>query len=182
MLEWVGRLNRTEIIEFLLSQGADPSSSDYIPVHCRVIRAGPKAEDREMPSLIPSMRVLFQHIDINYETTEDAVEYALSGFCGTPKEFIFLQQHLYPSFYQLPKSERIELALRLTINFSPHSFEPELIRTIIGTDVLEADDINYGQSLRSAQLKLIHCAAKKIGSKSKGSANFWLCSGYAIDL
>lgn len=120
-----------------------------------------------MPSLIPSMRVMFQHIDINYDTAEDAVEYALSRFCGTAKEFIFLQQHVCPSFYQLPKSKRAELALRVTINSVPFQFEPELIRTIIGTDVLEADDINYGQSLKSSQLKLIHCAARKLGQSQR---------------
>jgi hypothetical protein len=173
-------LNRTEIIEFLLSQGADLNSSDHLSIHCREIaHKGPETGDPGimMPSLIPSMRVIFQHLEVNYETVEDAVEYALSGFCGTAEEFTFLQRHLCPSFYQLPKSKRVELALRVTIN-GPHYFEPELIRTIIGTDVLEVDDINYGESLRSAQLKLIHCAARKLGQSQRNLQIF----GHAQDM
>jgi hypothetical protein len=113
------------------------------------------------------MRVLLKHIDVNYETAEDAVEYALNDFYGTPEEFIFLQQHLCPSFYQLPKSERIELALRVTNNYTPHHFVPELIQNTIGTDVLQADDINDYQSLRSARLKLIHSTARRLGTSQR---------------
>lgn len=106
------------------------------------------------------MRVLLQRIEVNYETAEDAVEYALSGFLGTLEEFTLLQQHLCPSFYQLPKQDRIKLALRLL----PSDLEPELIRTIIGMDDLTAADINEVQPFYTTSSTLIHTIAGTVGN------------------
>ncbi|KAJ5546625.1 hypothetical protein N7494_004210 [Penicillium frequentans] len=163
LLHWVGRENRSEIIEFLLSQGVDPNSSNYIPINCRVSIKRPKPAARETPSLIPSLRVLFQHIDIQYETAQDAVEYALRAFHGTPEEFAFLQQHTCPSFYQLPKSERIKLALQVTSNWDSHNFQPELIQSIARLGTLGADGTNEDSSLECAQLKLLHHTVRAMG-------------------
>lgn len=123
----------------------------------------PKAAAQQTSSLIPSLRVLFQHIDVHYETAEEAVEYALSRFTGTSEEFAFLQQHICPSFYQLPKSERIELALRVTTNWASYTFQPELIQSIARLGTLEADGINEDSSLESAQLRLIHHTVRAMG-------------------
>lgn len=110
--------------------------------------------------MLASMRVLLQRIEANYETAEDAVEYALSGFLGTPEEFTLLQQHFCPSFYQLQKRDRIQLALRIL----PSHFGPELIRTIIGMDDLTAADINEVQSSRATSRTLIHSTASCVGN------------------
>lgn len=114
--------------------------------------------------MIASMRVLLQYIDVTYETAEDAVEYALSDFVGTPQEFTLLQQHYCPSFYQLSKRVRIKLAIQIIHNHLSSYFEPELIRTIIGMDDLAAADINGIHPSCTIQSTLIHIIARKTGT------------------
>ncbi|OJJ55021.1 hypothetical protein ASPSYDRAFT_439518 [Aspergillus sydowii CBS 593.65] len=162
LLHFVGRKNRKEIIELLLSEGADPNSSDRLPVCSRVVPTSDRTRERETPSVLASMRVLLQRIEVNYETAEDAVEYVLSDFLGTPEEFTVLQQHFCPSFYQLPKLDRIKLALRVVHEyFLPH-LEPGLIRTIIGMDDLAAIDINEIH-FSWTTTTLIHSTAFRVG-------------------
>lgn len=122
--------------------------------------------DREgdIPSVLASMRVLLQYIDVAYDTAEDAVEYALSDFHGTVQEFTLLQQHFCPSFYQLPKRDRIQLALRIVNGSFWSHFEAELIRTIIGIEDLAAAGINEIPFSWTTPSTLIHSTASKIGN------------------
>ena len=109
------------------------------------------------------MRVLLQRIEVNYESAEDAVEYALSGFLGTLEEFTLLQQHFCPSFYQLPKRDQIKLALQIFSGCLPSHFGPELIRSIVGMDDLVAADINEVQSFWTISSTLVHTTAQQVG-------------------
>lgn len=164
ILQCVGRTNRKEMVEFLLSQGADPNSSDRLPLCSAVVPGVERAGKMETQSVIEAMHLLLQHIDVNYETAEDAVEHALRWFLGTPEEFTLLQQHICPSFNQLPKQARIRLALPIVNQRFWFHFQAELIRTIIGMDDLAAADINNDIHFSwTKSSTLIHAVAGKIG-------------------
>jgi hypothetical protein len=105
------------------------------------------------------MRVLFRHIDMSYESAEEAAISVLGRFLGTPEEFVFLQQHFCPSFYQLSKQIRIKVALYIGAFYISSCFVPELIRVIMGMDALETNDFKF-QEMDST---LIHCAARGMG-------------------
>lgn len=129
-----------------------------------------------MESLIPSMRVMFRHIDLSYQSEEWAVS-VLSEFRGTPEEFSFLQQHICPSFYQLSKQIRLRVALGITsgspVLWAFRERIPEVVRTVLKMDILEPDDIKFSQEMDST---LIHSVAEKIGTcqgifQSLGSAH-----------
>ncbi|KAJ5316921.1 hypothetical protein N7508_001429 [Penicillium antarcticum] len=145
LLEWVTRRNRNKIIAFLLDQGTDPNSLFDPPFWSKVSYDGTEIK---MESLIPSMRVLFRHIDISYKSDEEA---AISHVC--------------PSFYRLPKRIRIRVALRIGAFYIHNWSIPELFRVILGTDVLEPNDFKFCQELDST---LIHCAARGRGVSERG--------------
>jgi hypothetical protein len=148
------------MIAFLLDQGTDPNSLFDPPLWSVVSYA----KTEKVESLIPSMRVLFRHIDISYESDEEAAISVLGRFHGTPEEFLFLQQHVCPSFYRLPKRIRIRVALRIGAFYIQNWSVPELFRVILGTDVLEPNDFKFDQELGST---LIHCAARGMGASER---------------
>jgi hypothetical protein len=57
------------MISFLLDQGADLNYSDHLPLNSKVQYAHTTAQ--ELESLIPSMRVIFRHIDLSYKSAEE---------------------------------------------------------------------------------------------------------------
>ncbi|CAG8162112.1 unnamed protein product [Penicillium nalgiovense] len=160
LLEWVTRRNRNEMIAFLLDQGTDPNSLFDPPLWSIVSYA----KTKKVESLIPSMRVLFRHIDISYESDEEAAISVLGRFHGTPEEFLFLQQHVCPSFYRLRKRFRIRVALRIGAFYVHNWSVPELFRVILGTHILEPNDFKFDQELGST---LIHCAARGMGASER---------------
>jgi hypothetical protein len=101
---------------------------------------------------------------MSYESAEEAVISVLGRFLGTSEEFVFLQQHFCPSFYQLSKRIRIRVALRIGAFYISSYFVPELIRVIIGMDVLEPNDFRFCQEMNST---LIHCAARGMGASER---------------
>lgn len=155
------------MISFLLDQGADPNSLEELPIftHARYSHNAVGLE-----SLVPSMCLLLRHIDVQYESAEEAAISVLGEFCGTFEEFVFLQQHFCPSFYQLSKQFRIRLALSLYTHSGSYGYPShagEIVRNIIGTDVLGVGDFNicyfieleYGYFTST----LIHFAARHLG-------------------
>jgi hypothetical protein len=151
------------MIAFLLDQGTDANTLFDPPLWSKISYA--KTEVK-VESLIPSMRVLFRHIDISYDSDEEAAISVLGRFYGTPKEFLFLQQHVCPSFYRLPKRIRIKVALRIGAFYSSDWSVPELFRVILGADVLEPNDLSPCQESDST---LIHCAARGMGASERDS-------------
>lgn len=149
------------MISFLLDQGADLECSDYLPFGS-ILHHLPTTE-YELESLVPSMRVIFRHIDLSYQSEEWAVS-VLSRFLGTPEEFSFLQQHICPSFYQLPKQIRLRVGLGIARTIRHWSIDvstPNVIRIVLKTDILEPDDFKFCQELNST---LIHSTAAHIGA------------------
>lgn len=117
-----------------------------------------------MESLNPSIRLLFRHIDTIYESDEEAAISVLGRFRGRPEEFLFLQQHICPSFYLLPKQMRIRVALSIGAFYVSDWSVPELFQVILGTDVLEPNDFKFCQEFDST---LIHCAARGMGASER---------------
>lgn len=136
--------------------------SKYLPFDSRLYY--PLTTGYELESLVPSMRVMFRHIDLSYQSEKWAV-CVLSEFRGTPEEFSFLQQHICPSFYQLSKQIRLRVALSITSGLPAlwgiSERIPEAVRTVLKTDILEPDDFKFSQELSST---LIHSTAERIGA------------------
>lgn len=149
------------MIAFLLDQGTDANSLFDPPLWSKIVYAKTEVT---VESLIPSMRVLFRHIDISYESDEEAAISVLGRFHGTPEEFLFLQQHVCPSFSRLPKRIRIKVALQIGAFYISVWSLPELFRVILGTDVLEPNDFEFCQDSNST---LIHCAARGMGASER---------------
>lgn len=159
----VDRKNRTKMISFLLDQGADPNCSGHLPLGS--IYPYPPTTKHELESLVPSMRVMFPHIDLNYQSAEEWAVSVLSKFRGTPEEFSFLQQHICPSFYQLSKQIRLRVALGITrglqVLWNIGERIQEIVRIVLKMDILEPDDFKFCQELDST---LIHSTAEHIGA------------------
>lgn len=156
----VGRENRTKMISFLLDQGADPNCSDHLPLGSF---SHYQSTALDLESLVPSMRVMFRHIDLTYQSEEEWAVSVLSKFLGTPEEFSFLQQHICPSFYQLSKKIRLRVGLSMARAVLPLLVDPstpKVIRIVLKMDILEPDDFKFCQELNST---LIHYTAKQIG-------------------
>lgn len=149
------------MIAFLLDQGTDPNSLFDPPLWSKVSYSKTEVT---VESLIPSMRVLFRHIDLSYESDEEAAISVLGRFLGTPEEFLFLQQHVCPSFYRLPKRIRIRVALRIGAFYISDCSVPELFRVILRKDILEPNDFKFCQESDST---LIHCAARGMGASER---------------
>lgn len=162
LLHMVGRKNRTKMISFLLDQGADLSCSDHLPLGSRFLYR--QITTIELESLVPSMRVMFRHIDLGYQSAEEWAVSVLSKFEGTSEEFSFLQRHVCPSFYQLSKQIRLRVALGIagcwTYRYINNS-TPEVVRIVLKMDILEPGDFKFSQEMHST---LIHSAARHIGS------------------
>jgi hypothetical protein len=85
-------------------------------------------------------------------------------FHGTAKDFLFLQQNCFPSFYQRPLSDRIEMAIDIAEWHGLCSDVPELFRTIIGQSNLESKDIQLESEVRlRRKTTLFHCVARNMG-------------------
>lgn len=150
------------MISFLLDQGADPNCSDHLPLNSKIYYR--RTSNYELESLVPSMRVMFRHIDLTYQSEEEWAVSVLSKFLGTPEEFSFLQQQICPSFYQLSKQIRLRVGLSMARVVLPPLVgpsTPKVIRIVLKMDILEPDDFKFCQELNST---LIHSTAEHIGA------------------
>lgn len=156
-------------MEFLLNEGADPFIEDY-PRRLTPLRLalwiGKLAPSNEDYPLLPYLRVLLKNSkDLVYGSPQDVVNGVLSEFYGSDEEFRFLQQHCCPWFYKMPQATRVEVAARISFDASGACHIPTLIRAILGTDPLEANELQTKcyLSMTSRETTLAHCVAKQLG-------------------
>lgn len=159
-------VDTSDMVEFLLGQGASPQGPSNLPgftaLHYLVYFGW---GGRNSPSRIPAMRALLPHLDITEDPTEKNVPRLLTIFRGHVKEFLFLQQNCCQFFYELPLSERIRVAVTAA---DTHWFllpTPELIQTIIGQNILQAETFQYECYAQHIQrmTTLVHLAARILG-------------------
>lgn len=165
----VCRDRNEKVVKFLLDQGADPSIEES-PRRLTPLRfalwMGKLAPSSELYPLLPYIRILLKHSkDLVYGSAQDVVDGVLSEFYGSDEEFRYLQQHCCPWFYQMPQSTRVEVATRISSDASGACHIPTLIRTILGTDPLKANDLQTRCYLPmfSGETTLAHCVAKQSG-------------------
>ncbi|CAI7632127.1 unnamed protein product [Penicillium discolor] len=156
-----------EMIEFLLDQGVSlQATSNYskLTVLHQLIYFGAYGGQNPQ-SRIPAMRALLPHLDITEDPTEKNALELLMFFHGPVKEFLFLQQNCYQFFYELPLSERIRVAITVADTQWFLLPTPELIETIIGQDILEAEVFQYACYSWYIQrvTTLFHIAARIMG-------------------
>ncbi|KAJ5787284.1 hypothetical protein N7457_002274 [Penicillium paradoxum] len=160
--------NRVDVLEFLLGQGADPAT----------VRTGLIVDfnlEGRFQSSIPYMRVLFRHLHITYDSTTEATNGLFRYFHGTPEDFLFLQRACFPSFYQLPLSDRIKMAIGIVGLSCFHPYMPDLFKTIIGKDVLEAKEIQLKfRSRRYPSTTIFHFVARNMGCEQEPPLPFGL--------
>lgn len=165
------------MVEFLLDQGVDPSIEGGLSILRTplrdVLRFGKQAASNKLYPLLPYLRPILRHSqDLVYGNAQEAVEGILSEFHGTSEEFIFLQQHCCPMFYQMPRWARITVSAQIIFDadFSYYAEEanntPDLIKTVLGKDTSEAQDFQTKCTLplTSKETTLVHCVAKKLGN------------------
>ena len=125
-------MNRVEVLKLLVDQGADVTESvsavSFSQFISGKIRRGNEA-------YLPLMRVMVDNLgDVIEDTPEEATEGMLASFIGSPEEFLFLQRHVCPSFYQMPRWVRVAVATRALDKTSHRPPRAETIRTILGND------------------------------------------------
>lgn len=173
----IGVDRNEHVVEFLLEQGVDPSIKGGLgmlktPLQLLLEYGRMVASNKAYP-LLPFLRPLLRHSqDLIYDNAQETVEGILSEFHGTPEEFIFLQQHCCPMFYQMPRWARITVAAQIILDApiadctEEASNAPDLIRTILGQDMSEARDLQATCTLpfASKETTLMHCVATKLGT------------------
>lgn len=167
MWQYADGQNREDVLAFLLAEGADASVTGHRPFSTPLQwLIWSKSGVNRDKSMIPSMRVLLGHSeDLIYETAEETMNGVLCDFHGTAEEFVFLQQRCCPNFYQLPFSARVALATKgASVPLDPHD-TPDLVRTILREDKLEAEGLQFITSspVNSRQITLVSCVARKMG-------------------
>ncbi|KAJ5955478.1 hypothetical protein N7501_009757 [Penicillium viridicatum] len=161
-----------EMVEFLLDQGASPqgplNSPRYTALHHLACWG---REGQNSRSRIRAMRALLPHLDITEDPTEKKVPELLMFFHGHVKDFLFLQQNCCQFFYELPQSERIRVAVTVADTHWSLLPTPELIQTIIGQDILEAEVVQYECYAQYIQrmTTLVHLAARVMGCMQRRS-------------
>lgn len=140
---------------------------------CRVLAIGKQAASNRLYPLLPYLRPLLRYSqDLIYGSAQETVEGILSKFHGTPEEFIFLQQHCCPSFYQMPRWTRITIAAQIVLDTPNASYAeeannaPNLIKTILGQDTLKTKDFQARcvLPLTAKETTLLHCIANRLGA------------------
>ncbi|CAI7653058.1 unnamed protein product [Penicillium viridicatum] len=165
-IDKVDTADTAEMVEFLLDQGASPQGQSNLPVYTalhHLVYYG--LSGRNSRSRIPAMRALLPHLDITEDPTENNVPLLLAIFHGHGKDFLFLQQNCCQFFYELPLSQRIRVAVKVADTLWFLLPTPELIQTIIGQDILEAEVFQY--ECYTVHIKrmttLVHLAARIMG-------------------
>lgn len=134
---------------------------------------GKEAACNKLYPLLPVLRPLLHHSqDLVYDNAQGIVEGILSEFHGTPEEFMFLQQHCCPTFYQMPRWARITVAAQIIFDApNAHYAEeanniPDLVKTILGKDISEARDFHTicNLPLTAKQTTIMHCIAERLGA------------------
>lgn len=142
------------------------------PLRC-VLEYGKQAASNKTYPLLPFLRPLLRDSqDLIYGSAQEAVEGILSEFYGTSEEFIFLQQHCCPMFYQMPQWARITVAAQIIYD-APYAYyaeeandTPDLIKTVLGQNISEARDLQTKCTLpfTAKEITLMHCIAWKLGT------------------
>ena len=130
-------LNQPEIFKLLADRGADVTGSGaaFDIGHF----SGVKSSNN---TYLPLLRVLSSYLgDMIEDTPTEAVEGILPSIIGTPDEFLFLQRHICPSFYQMPHWVRFAVATRALDKTNVPDPSPETIRTILGDAPLSPQNL-----------------------------------------
>ncbi|OQD98846.1 hypothetical protein PENSOL_c008G11130 [Penicillium solitum] len=156
-----------EMVEFLLDQGASQQGPlkdcpEYTALHSLVYLGWIGRDSR---SRIPTMRILLPHLDTTEDPTEKNAHELLTIFHGHVEDFLLLQQNCCQFFYKLPLSGRIIVAVTVADTQWFLFPKPELIQTIIGQDILEAEVFQYECYAQHIQrmTTLVHLAARIMG-------------------
>ena len=138
-----------------------------------LLEIGKEAASNKLYPLLPVLRPLLRHSqDLVYDNAQETVEGILSEFHGTSEEFMFLQQHCCPTFYQMPRWARITVAAQIIFDApNAHYAEeanntPDLVKTILGKDISEARDFHAicTLPLTAKQTTILHCIAERLGA------------------